>query len=151
MDEHKNYVDESLKNMSSESKLTNIAEVVKIQTDMLDDVIKKMKEMNDKISSFSTGLSSFELRIRFFEVLDGLVRVDNSKDITFYMSELESLISMMKVNNLWDAHRENLAINLLTDIGNNWRKYGYNEISKVFDDEIEKIKSTETNRVMLKY
>jgi len=40
---------------------------------------------------------------------------------------------------------------LLADISTNWRKYGYNEIAKVFEDEIEKIKSLETNKVMLKY
>lgn len=149
--EQKKYTDDSLKNVSSDSKLASVTEVVKIQTDMLDDVIKKMKETNDKIISFSSTINSFELRIRFFEVLDGLVRVDNSRDITFYLTELENLISSMKNSNLWDRQRENLTLNLLTDISTNWKKYGYNEIAKVFDDEIEKIKSPESNKIMLKY
>ena len=143
--------DESFKALSSESNLANITEVVKIQTNMLDDVVRKMKEMNDKFSNIATGLNSFEYRIKFFEILDSLVRADNSRDITFYMTGLEDLISSMKIIKLWNEHRENLTLNLLADIATNWRRYGYNEIAKVFDDEIEKIKSLETNKIMLKY
>ena len=151
IEEQKKYTDDSLKTVSSDSKLASVTEVVKIQTDMLDDVIKKMKEINDKIVSFSSTINSFELRIRFFEVLDGLVRVDNSRDITLYLNELENLISSMKNSNIWGRQRENLTLNLLTDISTNWKKYGYNEIAKVFDDEMEKIKSPESNKIMLKY
>jgi chromosome segregation ATPase len=151
IEEQNRHLDESLKTMGPESKLANITEVVKIQTDMLDDVIKKMKEINDKMTRLSGSLNSFELRIRFFEVLDGLIRVESSKDITFYITELENLILNMKSNNNWDTNRENLTLNLLTDITNNWRKYGYNEIAKIFDDEIEKIKSPESHKYMLKY
>jgi len=151
MDEQKKYIDGSLKNIVSESKLSNITEVVKIQTDMLDDVIKKMKEVKDKVTIISANVTAFDLRIKYFEVLDELIRVDDSKDITFYITELENLISNMKINNVWEVHKKNLTLNLLTDIANNWRKYGYNEIAKVFDDEIEKINSEDTNKVMLKY
>jgi hypothetical protein len=151
IEEQKKYTNDSLKTVSSDSKLASVTEVVKIQTDMLDDVIKKMKETNDKIISFSSTINSFELRIRFFEVLDGLVRVDNSRDITLYLNELENLISSMKNSNIWGRQRENLTLNLLTDISTNWKKYGYNEIAKVFDDEMEKIKSPESNKIMLKY
>ena len=103
------------------------------------------------MSILSTNTNSFDFRIKFFEILDGLVRVENSKDITFYITNLEDLISSMKVNNLWDANRENLTISLLSEIANNWRKYGYAEIAKIFDDEIEKIKSPQTPKYMLKY
>jgi hypothetical protein len=82
--------------------------------------------------------------------MDGLVRVDDSKDITSYISELENLISTMKVSNLWDDYREKLTLNLLNDIANNWKKYNYNEIAKIFEDEIEKIKSSKS-QIMLKY
>jgi hypothetical protein len=150
IEENKKYVDASLKNVSSEEKIKNVAQVVKIQTDMLDDLIKKVKEMNDKIVNSSTNLNAFEQRIKFFEVMDGLVRVDNSKDITSYISELENLISTMKVSNLWDDYREKLTLNLLNDIANNWKKYDYNEIAKIFEDEIEKIKSSKS-QIMLKY
>jgi uncharacterized coiled-coil DUF342 family protein len=151
LDDFEKTTDESFKALNSESNLTNVTEVVKIQTNMLDDVVRKIKEMNDKISKIVGGLNSFEYRIKFFEVLDSLVRVDDSNDITFYINGLEDLISSMKVVNIWDRHREKLTLNLLADIATNWRKYGYNEIAKVFEDEIEKIKSLETNKVMLKY
>jgi chromosome segregation ATPase len=143
--------EESFETLSPDSKLSNITEVIKVQTNMLDDLIKKVKEINDKVASLSITLSSFDSRIRFFEILDSLIRVDSSKDITFYLSQLEDLISSMKVVNAWDGRRESLTLNLLTDIGNNWRKYGYNEVAKVFDDEIERIKSIGSNKVMLKY
>ena len=143
---------ESFDAINSESKLTNVTDVLKIQTNMLDDVIRKMKEINEKITSMSTNLNSFELRIKFFEILDNLVRIDDSKDISFYIAELEDLVSTMKIANMWDSRREKLTLNLLYDISNNWRKYEYNEIAKIFDDEIEKIKSLKTsNKVMLKY
>jgi len=144
-------IDESLKSMESDSKLADVTQVVKMQTDMLDDVIKKIKELNDKTASLSTGLNSFELRIKFFEVLDNLVRVDNSNDINYYLTELEDLILSMKGNNIWDSHREDLTLSLLTDIAENWRKYGYNEIARVFDEEIGKIKSPESHKHNLKY
>jgi len=151
LDDFEKTTDESFKALNSESNLTNVTEVIKIQTNMLDDMVRKIKEMNDKISKIVGGLNSFEYRIKFFEVLDNLVRVDDSNDITFYINGLEDLISSMKIANMWDNHREKLTLNLLADISTNWRKYGYNEIAKVFEDEIEKIKSLETNKVMLKY
>ncbi|MEM5778121.1 MAG: hypothetical protein QXK49_00615 [Candidatus Aenigmatarchaeota archaeon] len=150
IEENKKHLDETIKSTLSDSKIANVTEVVKIQTDMLDDVIKKVKEINDKLSALTLSINSFDLRIKYFEIIDGLIRVESSKDIMNYLNDLENLVSNMKVNNLWDVNRENLTLNLLTDIANNWRKYGYNEIAKIFDDEIEKIRSNKT-QIMLKY
>jgi tetrahydromethanopterin S-methyltransferase subunit B len=149
-DEQKKYIDGSLKSMISESRLSSVTEVVKIQTDMLDDVVKKIKDVSDKITKLSTNVNSFDLRIRFFEVMDGLIRVDNSNEITYYLTELEKLISAMRDNKLLEPHKESLIVNILTDISSNWRKYGYNDIATVFDNEIEKIKSNK-KEIMLKY
>lgn len=150
IDENKKHLDEAVKSALSDSKIANVTEVVKIQTSMLDDVIKKVKEINDKITALTLSINAFDLRIKYFEILDGLIRLESSKDIMNYLNELENLVSNMKVSNLWDINRENLTLNLLTDIANNWRKYGYEEIAKIFDDEIEKIRSNKT-QVMLKY
>lgn len=151
VEEERKHIDESLKTVESGTKLTDITEIIRIQTDMLDDVIKKIKEINDKIPGLSANLNSFDLRIKFFEILDGLIRIDNSKDIALFITELENLILNMKNSNLWNARKENLTLNLLTDIANNWRRYGYNEVAKIFDGEIEKIKSPESHKYLLKY
>jgi hypothetical protein len=118
---------------------------------MLNNVVNKMKEINEKLTNISNNVGSFESRIRFFEVLDGLIRVDNSKDINFYLAELEKLASSMKCAGTWDNNRENLTLNLLRDISENWRKYGYEDVAQLFNKEITKIKSIETHNYMLKY
>jgi|GEM_PF-2143555 len=151
LDEERSILDESLKNILSSSKIANITEVVKNQTNMLNDVVNKMKEINEKLTNLSNNVVSFESRIRFFEVLDGLIRVDNSKDISFYLNELEKLASNMKGAGVWDSNRENLTLNLLRDISENWRRYGYEDVAQLFDNEITKIKSMETHKYMLKY
>lgn len=125
-------------------KLFGITGAVKRQTDIMEDVVSKIKEVSNKISSI-------EIRIRFFEIMDSLIRMDNSKEISTYLSELENLITNMKNNNMWDNTRNNLTMNLLTDIASNWSKYGYAEISKLFLDKIERIKAPEMNKYMIKY
>jgi DNA repair exonuclease SbcCD ATPase subunit len=151
MDDERSIIDESLKNVLSNSKISNIAEVVRTQTNMLNEVVNKMKEINDKLTTLSNAVGSFESRIRFFEILDGLIRMDNSKDINFYLTELEKLALSMKSSGLWDNNRQSLTLNLLRDISENWKKYGYEDIAQVLDNEIAKIKSMETHNYMLKY
>ena len=151
LDEERNILDESLKNIISSSKIANITEIVRTQTNMLNNVVNKIKDINEKITSVSNDVGSFENRIRFFEILDGLIRVDNSKDINFYLNELEKLASSMKAAGTWDNNRESLTLNLLRDIAENWRKYGYEDVAQLFDNEITKIKSIETHKYMLKY
>lgn len=151
MDDERSIIDESLKNVLSNSKISNIAEVVRTQTNMLNEVVNKMKEINDKLTTLSNAVGSFESRIRFFEILDGLIRVDNSKDINFYLAELEKLALSMKSSGLWDNNRQSLTLNLLRDISENWKRYGYEDIAQVLDNEIAKIKSMETHNYMLKY
>jgi len=151
MDEERSILDESIKNILSSSKIANITEVVRTQTNMLNNVINKIKDINEKITSVSDNVGSFENRIRFFEILDGLIRVDSSKDINFYLDELEKLATIMKTAGTWDDNRESLTFNLLKDIAENWRKYGYEDIAQLFDNEITKIKSIETHKYMLKY
>jgi len=125
-------------------KLFSITGAVKRQTDIIEDVVSKIKETSNKISSI-------EIRIKFFEIMDSLIRMDNSKEISVYLIELENLITNMKNNNMWDSTRNNLTINLLMDIANNWSKYGYAEIAKMFFNEVEKMKAPEMNKYMLKY
>lgn len=165
-EEQKNYtktslesIDQRMKNLISDAnfielknridsleseKLFGITGAVKRQTSIIEDVVSKIKEVSNKISSI-------EIRIRFFEIMDSLIRMDNSKEISTYLTELENLITNMKNNNMWDTTRNNLTINLLMDIANNWNKYGYAEISKMFLDEVEKMKAPEMNKYMLKY
>jgi len=151
LDEERNILDESLKSILSSSKIANITEVVRNQTNMLNDVVNKMRDINEKLSGLSKNVGSFESRIRFFEILDGLIRADNSKDVNFYLSELDKLVSSMKSAGSWDGKRDNLTLNLLRDVSENWRKYGYEDVAKLFDDEITKIKSMEAHNYMLKY
>ena len=125
-------------------KLFGITGAIKRQTDIMEDVVSKIKETNNKILSI-------EIRIRFFEIMDNLIRMDNSKDISTYLTELENIITGMKSNKMWDSTRENITINLLMDIANNWSKYGYAEIAKMFFNEVERMKAPEMNKHMLKY
>jgi len=145
-DQRKNV--ENLENIKPDEKLGEIVDLVKTQANMTNELANKIKEINDKISNLSTN--SFESRLNYFEIFDELIRVDNSEDIRFYMNELENLVSSMKNENIWDEHRENLTINILTEIAENWRKYGYDEMAQIFDEEIAKIKSTKVQN-MLKY
>jgi DNA repair exonuclease SbcCD ATPase subunit len=143
VEEEKGAVDASMKNILSGSKLSAIMEMLKTQNGMINDVVNKIKEMG-------SNLGYFDLRIRFFEVLDGLIRVDNYNEVKNYLVELETLVVNMKKSNLWNPRRQSLALNLLNDIAENWRKYGYEDVSKEFFLEIDRIKSQELNKRELK-
>jgi DNA repair exonuclease SbcCD ATPase subunit len=110
----------------------DIALTLKTQTDVVKNILSKLKDVGKKTSNLG-------LKISFFEILNMIMRVENVRDITFYISELEKIVSEMKSNNLWDDRKESLVKGLLTDVGEAWRQYGYNDIAQVFINGINKI------------
>lgn len=125
---------------SSGSKMFGITDALRSQTGMFNDIITRVKELSQRMMALSTSVNSFDSRIRFFEVMDGLIRTDNSTDIRFYLGELEKLVLVMRANGIWDKNRETLTFNLLGDVAENWRRYGFEQVAKEFDAEVSKIR-----------
>lgn len=142
MDEERNIVDQSLKSMLSDSKMADMVNLMKSQTSMINSIIDKMKELGDKTAETSAVAISFDSRIKYFEIMDELLRADNPKDVGAYLAELEALIAEMRASGLWNAVREKMTLNLLADIAENWKRYNYNDVAQMFLLEIQRMQAT---------
>ncbi|MFH1473613.1 MAG: hypothetical protein ABIE55_01845 [Candidatus Aenigmatarchaeota archaeon] len=105
---------------------------LKTQTEVVRNMLSKLKEVSKK-------LSRNEMKINFFEILNMIMRTENVRDITFLMSELDKTVSEMKIMELWDSMKESLVKGLLMDVSDAWRDYGYNDIADVFAEGLNKI------------
>ena len=109
-----------------------IGMTLKTQTEVVKNMLSKLKEVSKK-------LSKNEMKINFFEILNMIMRTENVRDITFLLSELEKTVSEMKSKELWDSRKESLVKGLLMDVSDAWRDYGYNDIADVFVEGLNKI------------
>jgi len=112
---------------------------MKTQTEIMRSTLEAIKKLNEKMNNITENVKIFDLRIRFFETLSMLIRVQNEEEINFYLSEVEKIIAEMKSRNMWDQIKENMVLGLLSDISYNWKEYEYEDIAKIFDEEIRKI------------
>ena len=114
---------------------------LKAQIEVAKNMLEKIREVNEKVTKLSKAINNFDLKVRFFEILNMLIRMETANDISFYISELEKTISEMKSKNLWDNKKDLLAKNLLEDIAEAWNQYGYDDIVQIFIEGIKKISS----------
>jgi len=120
-----------------ENKIKSIGEeeigtTLKTQTEVAKNMLAKLRDVSKKMTELS-------LKMKFFEILNMLMRMEAARDISFYISELEKTVSEMKSKKLWDDKKDLLTKNLLADIGEAWHQYGYDDIAQIFVDGIKKI------------
>jgi DNA repair exonuclease SbcCD ATPase subunit len=123
---------------------------LKAQVEMTRNMLEKFKALNEKLDEIAKTLTLQEYRIRFFEILNALVRTQKTNEIPSLISQLDTVIAEMKENNIWNKNTQELTEGLLTEIGENWRRYGYEDVARIFDSEVEKLK-TEIHKYMLTY
>ena len=122
---------EGLAKMESE----DIGLTIRTQTEVVRNMLSKLKDVSKKITSL-------ELKMNFFEILNMIMRTENVREISLYINELEKTVSEMKKKRLWDSRKESMIKGLLKDVSNAWRDYGYNDIADVFVEGIRKISSS---------
>ena len=133
-------IKENLKQVGPE-KMVRMANAIGIQTEIVNDILTKLKEVNRRLMDAKVNLSDYENRTRVFEILNILVRTKSIDSIYNYMNELEKLILKMKLDKLWSREKQDLTENLLVELSENWHEYGRDDISKLFNDFLEKIRA----------
>ena len=133
-------IKEDLKQVSPE-KMVRMANAIDIQTDIVNDILTKLKEVNRRLMGTTVNLSDYENRTRFFEILNILVRMKSVNDISSYLNELEKLIIKLKLDKLWNKEKQDLTENLLMELSENWHECDRDDISKLLKDSLEKIKA----------
>jgi chromosome segregation ATPase len=128
-------------NQVSPEKMLRMTNAVDTQTQIVGDILTKLKEVNRRLMDAKVNLSDYENRTRFFEIMNILVRLRSTAEIYVYLSELEKLIFKMKLDKLWTAERQILAENLLMELSENWNEYGRNDIAKLFKDFLDRMKA----------
>jgi chromosome segregation ATPase len=116
-----------------------IETTIRTQTEVSKNILEKLKEVNQKVSTASEKISECELKMNFFEFLNMIARAETSSDVLSNMSDLEKTVDEMKSRNIWDKKKENLVKNTLAEMGEAWRDYGYDDIAKIFADALVKI------------
>ncbi|MHA1866309.1 MAG: hypothetical protein ACTSWZ_07375 [Candidatus Heimdallarchaeaceae archaeon] len=134
-------IKESLKQVSPE-KMARMVNAIEIQTEIVNDILTKLKEVNKRLMTTRVNLSDYENRTRFFEILNILVRLKTVNEISNYLNELDKLIIKMKLDKLWNKEKQDLTENLLIELSENWHEFGRDDISKIYKDFLEKIKTT---------
>jgi len=127
------------KNIGPPQEKGEVTGTLKTQTEMIRNVLDKFKDISQKITDLNKDMRSCSLRIRLFEILDMLIRMESREDISFYISELENTVSEMKAMHIWEKSRGKMIGGLLRDLGQNWKEFGYEEIAGLFEGEIGKI------------
>lgn len=131
---------------SSPEKMAKMANAIEIQTEIVNDILAKLKEVNRRLMDAKVNLSDYENRTRFFEILNILVRVRNTDEIYTYLNELGKVVFKMRLDKIWSDEKQALADNLLMELSENWHEFGRDDVSKMFSDFSEKLKSPRTQR-----
>ena len=113
----------------------NIELTLKSQTEVLRNMLSKLKDVGKK-------LTSLELKMNFFEILNMIMRTENVREISVYMDELEDVVSKMKEDKMWNDQKESMVKGLLKDVSDAWRDYGYNDIADIFVEGIQRISTS---------
>jgi DNA repair exonuclease SbcCD ATPase subunit len=130
----------NLKQVSPE-KMIRMANAIDIQTGIVNDILTKLEEVNRRLMDAKVNLSDYENRTRFFEVLNIVIRLKSMDEISLYLQELEKLVFKMKLDKLWNKEKQDLTEKLLMELSENWHELGRNDISKIFKDNLDKIKA----------
>ena len=133
---------EKIKQVGPE-KMVRMANAIEIQTEIVNDILTKLKEVNKRLMDAKVNLSDYENRTRLFEILNILVRSRTINEISNYLAELEKLIFKMKLDKLWNNEKQTLTENLLMELSENWHENGRDDVSKLFTDFLRKIKTPE--------
>jgi len=115
-------------------KMVRMTNAIDIQTDIVNDILSKLKEVNRRLMGAKVNLSDYENRTRFFEILNILVRLRTINEISNYLNGLEKLMLKMKLDKLWDKEKQDLTENLLIELSEKWHENGRDDISKLFKD-----------------
>ncbi|NIM46964.1 MAG: hypothetical protein GTN40_02275 [Candidatus Aenigmarchaeota archaeon] len=129
-----------IKHVSPE-KMVRMANAIDIQTEIVNDILSKLKEVNKRLMGARINLSDYENRARFFEVLNIIIRLRTINEISNYLNGLEKLILKMRLDKLWDREKQDLTENLLMELSENWHELNRDDISKLLKDFLEKIKA----------
>lgn len=129
----------NLKQVSPE-KMIRMANAVETQTEIVNDILSKLKEVNRRLMDAKVNLSDYENRTRLFEILNIIVRLKSLEEISTYLKELEKLIFKMKLDKIWNREKQDLTEKLLMELSENWHGLQRDDISKIFTDYIEKVK-----------
>jgi len=124
-------------------RMVRMTNAVEMQTEIVNDILTKLKEVNRRLMDAKVNLSDYENRMRFFEILNVLVRLRSVNDISSYLNDVEKLILKMKLDKLWNREKQDLTENLLIELSENWHENGRDDVSKMFNDFLEKIRIPE--------
>jgi chromosome segregation ATPase len=122
-------------------KLVRMTNAIDTQTEIVSDILTRLKEVNRRLMDTKVNLSDYENRTRFFEIMNILVRVRKVDDIYLYMTEIEKLIFKMRLDKIWTEEKQDLLENLLMELSENWNESGRNDIAKLFKDFLERIRA----------
>lgn len=127
-------------------KMLRMANAIEVQTEIVNDILSKMKEVNRRLMDTKVNLSDYENRTRLFEILNILVRLRSPEDIYRYLDELGKLVFKMRLDKIWSKEKQDLTENLLMELSENWHELGRNDVSKVFADFLAKVKAPSYQR-----
>ncbi|NIO44404.1 MAG: hypothetical protein GTN36_02520 [Candidatus Aenigmarchaeota archaeon] len=120
-------------------KMVRMANAIDIQTEIVNDILSKLKEVNRRLMDAKVNLSDYENRTRFFEVLNIIIRMRSINDISVYLNELEKIMLEMRLDKIWNEEKQKLTETLLMELSEHWHDHDRDDISKVFKDFLEKI------------
>jgi chromosome segregation ATPase len=133
-------------NQVGPEKMARMANAVDTQTEIVGDILLKLKEVNRRLMDAKVNLTDYENRTRFFEIMNIIVRTRNIDDISLYLSELEKLMSKLKLDKLWTEEKQYLTENLLMELSENWNEAGRDDIAKLFKIFLDRMRTPSFNR-----
>lgn len=122
-----------------------IKERIELRPEIREEEVKiineKVERLENRLTEISGEVDISILKEDLFEILLIIAGLRDMEKISFYLREVLSLIHKMKEKNIWSNEDKDLTTTMLKEIADNWREYGENELSKLFDSIKEKIET----------
>ncbi|MFH0929123.1 MAG: hypothetical protein V1818_02075 [Candidatus Aenigmatarchaeota archaeon] len=102
------------------------------------DITTKLQGIENKLAELSHEIDSVKFKEELFEVLLIISTLNDKGKISFYLNFFERLIKVMKAKDLWEDVDEELMMDVMKGIADNWKEYKKDELANLFESWLSK-------------
>jgi len=123
------------------SKIKDRIGNTEINEEEVKEISNKVEKLENKITDISNEVDASTFKEELSEILLIIAGLKNIDKISFYLKEVLGLVHKMKEKGIWAEEDKDLTATMLNDISENWKEYGENEISELFQSIKKKIET----------
>jgi polyhydroxyalkanoate synthesis regulator phasin len=116
-------------------------EATAIKNEEITSINKKIDELEDQMIEFSNEMDVSNLKESLFEIILTTAGLRDIEKMSFYLKEILSIIHDMKEKGIWNDEDKDFVTTMMKEISENWKSYGEENMSKLFDEIKDKVET----------